>query len=141
MDQRKEFVRRVEEHGLRGLQPQSRAPHSCPHKTPARIADLLIAAKLKHPDWGPGLLLEWLRRRHREIRAWPAVSTAGAILKREGLVKPRRKRSPRTHPGVVDPITDVRTTCGPRTSKGSSGRRTASIAIRSRSRISTRASC
>jgi putative transposase len=101
------LVRRVEEHGLRGLQPQSRAPHSCPHKTPARIAELVIAAKLKHPDWGPGLLLEWLRRRHRDIRAWPAVSTAGAILKREGLVKPRRKRSPRTHPGVVDPITAV----------------------------------
>ena len=37
----------------------------------------------------------------------PATSTAGAILTREGLVKPRRKRSPRTHPGVVDPITDV----------------------------------
>ena len=54
---------------------------------------------LKHPSWGPEMLLNWLRPRHREIRQWPAVSTAGAILKREGLVQPRRNRSPRTHPG------------------------------------------
>ncbi|HRN54223.1 MAG TPA: integrase core domain-containing protein, partial [Gemmatimonadaceae bacterium] len=55
----------------------------------------------------PAMLLDWLEPRHPEIRDWPAVSTAGAILKREGLVQPRRKRSPRTHPGVVDPVTDV----------------------------------
>lgn len=135
MDQKKEFVRelrrglysmtelaerygvsrktgyalehRVAEFGLAGLAPQSRRPHTSPNRTPDHIAALLIAAKLKHPAWGPGMLLDWLRPRHREIRHWPAVSTAGAILKREGLVKPRRKRSPRTHPGVVDPITDV----------------------------------
>ena len=101
------LVRRVEELGVAGLQPQSRRPHTSPHRTPDHIAALLIAAKRAHPAWGPEMLLHWLKPRHREIRHWPAVSTAGGILKREGLVQAKRKRSPRTHPGVVDPITDV----------------------------------
>ena len=54
---------------------------------------------------GGQLLLDWLRPRHPRIHAWPATSTAGALLKREGLVAPRRRRRPSTHPGVVDPIT------------------------------------
>lgn len=53
------------------------------------------------------MLLNWLKPRHPRVRHWPLLSTAGAILKRANLVMPRRTRSPRTHPGVVDPITDV----------------------------------
>jgi len=101
------LVRRVEELGVAGLLPQSRRPHTSPMRAPEHIAALLIAAKRAHPAWGPEMLLHWLKPRHREIRHWPAVSTAGGILKREGLVQAKRKRSPRTHPGVVDPITDV----------------------------------
>lgn len=101
------LVHRVEELGVAGLQPQSRRPHTSPNRTPDHVAALLIAAKRAHPAWGPEMLLHWLKPRHREIRHWPAVSTAGGILKREGLVQARRRRSPRTHPGVVDPITDV----------------------------------
>lgn len=101
------LVHRVDELGMAGLAPQSRRPHHSPTRTPEHIAALLIEAKRKHPAWGPEMLLNWLRPRHRAIREWPAVSTAGAILKREGLVQPRRRRSPRTHPGVVDPITAV----------------------------------
>jgi transposase InsO family protein len=32
---------------------------------------------------------------------WPAVSTVADLLKREGLVRPRRRRRPLVHPGVV----------------------------------------
>ena len=101
------WVARVREDGRRGLQDRSRAPHSCPHKTGEAIAALIVAARRAHPDWGPQLLLDWLRPRHPGIRHWPAASTAGALLKREGLVLPRRRRRPTTHPGVVDPITAV----------------------------------
>jgi hypothetical protein len=34
---------------------------------------------------------------------WPAVSTAGDLLKHRGLVKPRRRRYHATHPGVIPP--------------------------------------
>jgi transposase InsO family protein len=35
---------------------------------------------------------------------WPAISTAGDLLARRGLVKKRRRRRPYQHPGVV-PVT------------------------------------
>ena len=63
------------------------------------------ASPRTHPDWGPRRLLDWLRPRHPRVHDWPATSTAGALLKREGLVAPRRRRRPTTHPGVVDPST------------------------------------
>jgi transposase InsO family protein len=43
-------------------------------------------------------IVGYLRRRHPK-KPWPAFSTAGEILKRHGLVKPRRKRRRLRHPG------------------------------------------
>jgi DNA replication protein DnaC len=68
-----------------------------------RDGPLIIAARRAHPDWGPRLLLDWSRPRSPRVRDWPATSTAGAILKRDGPVVPRRRRRVSTHPGVVDP--------------------------------------
>ena len=101
------WMARVADEGRRGLVERSRAPHSCPHQTPEAVAALNVAARQAHPDWGPQLLLDWLRPRHPKRADWPATSTAGAILTRAGLVPPRRRRRPTTHPGVVDPITAV----------------------------------
>ncbi len=99
------WVNRATEEGRAGLRDRSRAPHSCPHKTRDKVAALILAARHAHPSWGPQLLLDWLRPRHPRMHDWPATSTAGALLKREGLVGPRRRRRPSTHPGVVDPVT------------------------------------
>ena len=90
--------------GRGGLHDQSRAPHHCPHRIPDAVAQLLCAARRAHPDWGPAKLLDWLRPRHPR-RVWPAVSTAGDLLAREGLVSTRRRRRPHQHPGVVPPTT------------------------------------
>jgi transposase InsO family protein len=43
-------------------------------------------------------LAAWLSK-HEPEQAWPAASTIGEILKREGLVPPSRHRSPRPRPG------------------------------------------
>ena len=93
--------------GRRGLRERSHAPHHCPHRIAADIADLLCTARRRHPDWGPGKLLDWLAPRHPTIAdaAWPAVSTAGDLLAREGLVKKRRRRRRHQHPGVVPSTT------------------------------------
>ena len=99
------WVALVAEEGRAGLQERSRAPHSCPHKTSATVAALIIAARRAHPAWDPQLWLDWMRPRHPRLHEWPATSTAGALLKRAGLGAPRRRRRPSTHPGVVDPIT------------------------------------
>ena len=90
--------------GRRAMGDQSRAPHHCPHRIPADIARLICDARRAHPEWGPVKLLDWLAPRHPRI-AWPAASTAGDLLVREGLVSKRRRRQLHTHPGVVPPTT------------------------------------
>ena len=101
------WLDRFDEEGRRGLRDRSHAPQHCPHRIASEIADLLCAARRRHPDWGPSKLLDWLAPRHSEIAddAWPAVSTAGDLLARAGLVKRRRRRRPHQHPGVVPPTT------------------------------------
>jgi len=91
---------RFEQHGRAGLAPRSRAPHSCPHRIAADLAELLCATRRKHPDWGAGKLLDYLEPRHPPID-WPAVSTVNDLLARHGLVPKRRRRPPPQHPGVV----------------------------------------
>lgn len=98
------WLARFEEEGRRGLADRSRAPHHCPHRIDAAVATLICDARRKHPDWGPEKLLDWLAPRHPDV-AWPAVSTAGDLLMRRGLVKKRRRRRPHQHPGVVPPMT------------------------------------
>lgn len=98
------WLERFEEGGRGGLRDRSRAPHHCPHQISREVAQLICAARRAHPSWGPAKLLEWLAPRHPGV-AWPAVSTAGALLARRGLVKQRRRRRPHQHPGVVPPTT------------------------------------
>lgn len=98
------WLARFAEEGRRGLQDRSRAPHHCPHRIPREVAQLICAARRAHPSWGPGKLLQWLEPRHPGV-PWPAVSTAGDLLARRGLVKKRRRRRPHHHPGVVPPTT------------------------------------
>lgn len=100
------FVERFREEGRAGLMDRSRASHSHPNATDEATARRILEAKAEHPRWGPVKLLDYLRAIDDETD-WPAVSTAGEILKRAGLVRPRRRRRRITHPGRprVGPIT------------------------------------
>ena len=98
------WLERYDGGGRPALQDRSRAPHHCPHKIAAPIAQLLLTARRQHPDWGPEKLLQWLAPRH-PATAWPAISTVGDLLARYGLVKKRRRRRPPHHPGVGPPTT------------------------------------
>ena len=94
------WLARFDADGRAGLRDRSRAPRRCPHRISDEVAELLCAARGSHPAGGPAKLLQWLGARHPEL-AWPAVSTAGDLLARRGLVKKRRRRRPHQHPGVV----------------------------------------
>src|SRR2546428_6090789 len=94
----------MEEGGRAALRDRSRAPHHCPHRIAANVAEWICAARQAHPSWGPRMLLQWLARRAPDVD-WPAPSTAGDLLARRGLVKQRRRRRPHYHPGVVAPVT------------------------------------
>jgi putative transposase len=98
------WLTRYAEGGRAGLCDRSRAPHHCPHRIPRDIAAVICAARRQHPSWGPAKLLAWLRPRQPGMD-WPAISTAGDLLARRGLVKKRRRRRRYQHPGVVPPTT------------------------------------
>jgi transposase InsO family protein len=52
---------------------------------------LLVAARQEHPSWGPVKLLDYLGPKHPNLRL-PAPSSVGDLLKRKGLVEPRKRR-------------------------------------------------
>lgn len=95
------WTRRYAEVGLKGLEDLSRAPRSCPHRSDEKVVEKLIEARKKHPHWGPVTLRDYLLRKQPEL-VLPAPSTIGELLKREGLVRARRKRRREVeHPGRV----------------------------------------
>lgn len=83
------LVARFAAEGAVGLEDKPRIAKSHPNATPPRVADALIELRRKHPSWGPKKLVVVLQRTFESV---PAPSTAGEILKRAGLVKPRRWR-------------------------------------------------
>lgn len=86
------WLRRYHEAGLAGLEVRSSAPRTTPHAVPTgQVADI-VALRGAHPTWGPRKLLAWLEGRYPRT-AWPAASTMGELLRRRGLVLPRRRRS------------------------------------------------
>ncbi len=98
------WLERFDEGGRQALGDRSRAPHHCPHRISDEMARLICDARRQHPSWGPEKLLQWLAPRHPALDL-PAISTAGDLLARKGLVKKRRRRRTFTHPGVVPATT------------------------------------
>jgi transposase InsO family protein len=61
---------------------------------------VLLELRRKHPTWGPRTLLYALKRREPKLE-FPAASTVGDILKREGLIHSRARRPRFASPYVV----------------------------------------
>ncbi len=94
------WINRFKAEGYPGLQNRSRARLTQSHQTPTTVVEQILELKHRHPDWGPVTIGSVLYRQD-PAATWPADSTIGAILKRHGLVKPRRKRHkvpPQTQP-------------------------------------------
>lgn len=85
------WVERYQTGGVTALVDHSRAPHAHPHAVPAEVVGAIVAVRRRHPRWGPRKLLVVLRR-EQPRRAWPVASTVGAILRKHGLVRRRRRR-------------------------------------------------
>ncbi len=83
------------------LEEHSRRPHRHPRTTPRLLVQRIVDERRRLPLWGPIPLRKRLQTKWPQI-AWPAASTIGAIVKREGLLvfRARRRRGtpPRRHP-------------------------------------------
>jgi transposase InsO family protein len=86
------WLNRFKEEGRLGLSDRSRAPYESPHKISLEVRREILALREKHPTWGPKKLRVVLRRRVPE-KHWPAASSIGDLLRREGCVRPQRRRN------------------------------------------------
>ena len=90
--------------GIGGLADRSSRPGSCPHQSPGQVERMVIELRREHPRWGAKRIrLELLRAGP----AWhaaempggsqvPSTSTINRILRRQGLVKTRPGKRPRS---------------------------------------------
>lgn len=84
------WVRRYNANGASSLQERSRAAHSHPNAVSVDIVQSIVAIRRRHPRWGPRKVRVVLGRQRPRVLL-PAASTIGDILKRNGLVRPRRR--------------------------------------------------
>jgi putative transposase len=96
------WLKRYREEGPTGLGDRSRATMQHSNATRSEVTDRILAIKRRHVRWGPKKVVAWLKEQYQEEK-WPAISTVSEILKREGLVNPRKKR--RRTPPYTDPFT------------------------------------
>jgi putative transposase len=85
------WLRRYREAGMEGLQDLGRAPERHPNQTPEEVEQAVLELRRAHMTWGPRKLKRVLER-DAGGRCWPAASTIGAMLAREGLVVQRKQR-------------------------------------------------
>jgi transposase InsO family protein len=87
------WIERYRADPTQGLVERSRAPLRVPWSLDEALAERIVALRRRRPHWGPRKLLAVLKRDVPQF-AWPAASTIGDLLRREGLSQARRMRRP-----------------------------------------------
>jgi len=99
-----ELLRRHAAEGLDCVRTRSRARRTQAAETPAEVVSAIVRLRERYPLWGPRKLRAYLGAREADL-ALPSASTMGEILRREGLVKGRRrKRAPLVSNGPFRPV-------------------------------------
>lgn len=97
------WIERYRTNGLKGLEELGKKPKNHPRKTPKEIEERIVFYRKKYKRWGGEKIWKVL---HNDFNAKsiPTISTVDRILKRNGLVIPRkrRRRIKPTHP-IFDP--------------------------------------
>jgi len=85
------WLGRYDGEGVEGLKERPPVVAEPPNATPAELVAAIVTARKEHPLWGPKKLRAVLLQALPSKR-WPAASTIGEVLKRHGLIRPRRRR-------------------------------------------------
>lgn len=81
----RDWLRRYEAEGVKGLEERSRAPHRIPHKTTVAEEQEIVGAREAAPCMGPVRLKEYFSLRRGK-------NAIGRVLREHGLTRPKRKR-------------------------------------------------
>ena len=79
--------------GIEALKNRSRAPINHPHKISSQVTDAILEIKKRFPKWGARKIRDRLERIHPCWQHYPAISTIGLFLKRQGLTSPVKRRN------------------------------------------------
>ena len=88
------LVKKFVKEGEKSLISNSKTPNSSPNKTPKRIEADIIKIRKKYPNWGARKLKVILEERYPK-KNFPSETTFNAILKRNDLITPKRRRLPK----------------------------------------------
>ena len=84
------WLARYREFGPAGLEDRSRAPRTSPQRIDMIVEKLIVATRKLHPTWGPKKIADRLLKQASNLDQ-PSRGTIANVLKREGLVKKRRR--------------------------------------------------
>ena len=92
-----ELVARYRAGGYAALEPRSRRPHSCAHRTSPELETAIVALRTELAgaghDAGPATIAHHLSQRRGES---PSLATVWRILRRHDLVTPQPHKRPRS---------------------------------------------
>lgn len=85
------WLARYNEGGPATLLDRVSRPRNVARATPDELVARILALRKEHPRWGPKKLRAVLSTKEPS-KPWPSASTVGELLKRHGLIVPRRRR-------------------------------------------------
>ncbi len=86
------WIQRYEQGGFDAIRDLSRAPHCHPHQISHQVKESILAVKKRFPKWGAPKIRSRLERIHPNWNSYPAISTIGLFLRKQGLTHPRKRR-------------------------------------------------
>ncbi len=78
--------------GFEALANRSRAPHNHPNEISPEVKNSILEVKSRFPKWGSAKIRYRLERIHPAWNSYPAISTIGLFLRKQGLSCPRKRR-------------------------------------------------
>ena len=88
------LVKRFVREGGKCLVTNSKAPNSNPQKTNKKIESYIVKIRNKYPNWGARKLKVLLEEKY-PTKYFPSETTINAILKRNNLITPKKRRNPK----------------------------------------------
>ena len=95
------YINNYNLNGIEGLKERSRAPHTQANRIDSEVEKSILNIKAHYPRWGAKKILKKIEQDHADIQ-WPARSTIDDLLKKHGLVMPRKRR--RQVPPYTEPL-------------------------------------
>jgi len=86
------WLSRYRQGDIEALHNRSRKPHSHPYEISHQVKDSILAIKERFPKWGAPKIRSRLERIHPAWVSYPAISTIGLFLHKQGLTHPRKRR-------------------------------------------------